>query len=281
MGAVAGAAGVPAARILTVPQAAGLDQLGHRGFFTDLPYPDGSGRVLRVSGNGVLVDGEPLRPAARRPCSASTTPSGGARRPLARLREGVVTTVDDVARWWGTAVSRIEPGVIELRGRPVQELIGSASLVSVIWLLLRGSPPAPAEAALLEAALVASVDHGPHAPSIAAARMAATCGVGLNTAMATGVGMLGDVHGGAGEQFVQLLSEIVDAERARRGPGCRRRPGAGRLAGQLAVHPRLRPPLPPGRPAARSAAGAGRATPCRTAWSAETTCGRPSRSRPR
>jgi crotonobetainyl-CoA:carnitine CoA-transferase CaiB-like acyl-CoA transferase len=59
---VLGAAGVPAARILTVPQAAGLAQLGHRGFFTDLPYPDDSGRVLRVSGNGILVDGEPLRP---------------------------------------------------------------------------------------------------------------------------------------------------------------------------------------------------------------------------
>ena len=61
------AAGVPAARILTVPQAVGLDQLAHRGFFTDLPYPDGSGRVLRVSGNGVLVDGEPLRPEAPPP----------------------------------------------------------------------------------------------------------------------------------------------------------------------------------------------------------------------
>jgi crotonobetainyl-CoA:carnitine CoA-transferase CaiB-like acyl-CoA transferase len=60
-------AGVPAARILTVPQAAGLDQLRHRGFFTDLPYPDGSGRTLRVSGSGVLVDGEPLRPSAPPP----------------------------------------------------------------------------------------------------------------------------------------------------------------------------------------------------------------------
>jgi citrate synthase len=121
---------------------------------------------------------------------------------------------DAVARWWGTSVSRIEPGIIELRGVPVQELIGSASLVSVIWLLLRGSSPTPAQAALLEAALVASVDHGPQAPSIAAARMAATCGVGLNTAVATGVGMLGDVHGGAGEQCVRLLTEIRDAELA-------------------------------------------------------------------
>ncbi|MGH3209066.1 MAG: citryl-CoA lyase [Trebonia sp.] len=123
-----------------------------------------------------------------------------------------MTSVEEVAQWWGTSVSRMEPGVIELRGRPVQELIGSASLPSVIWLLIRGSLPSPGEAALLEAALVASVDHGPQAPSIAAARMAATCGVGLNTAIATGAGMLGDSHGGAGEQAVQLFSEISAAE---------------------------------------------------------------------
>jgi citrate synthase len=124
-----------------------------------------------------------------------------------------VTSVEDVAQWWGTSVSRMEPGVIELRGRPVQDLIGSTSLPSMIWLLVRGSLPAPGEAALLEAALVASVDHGPQAPSIAAARMAVTCGVGLNTAIATGAGMLGDSHGGAGEQAVELLGEIRDAER--------------------------------------------------------------------
>ncbi|WP_460062398.1 CaiB/BaiF CoA transferase family protein [Streptomyces sp. YKOK-I1] len=61
------AAGVPAARVLTVPEAVELEQLGHRGFFTDLPYPDGSGRSLRVSGNGVLVDGEPLPPTSPPP----------------------------------------------------------------------------------------------------------------------------------------------------------------------------------------------------------------------
>ena len=61
------AQGVPAARILTVPQAVELDQLAYRGLFTDLPCPDGSGRVLRVTGNGVLVDGEPLRPQAPPP----------------------------------------------------------------------------------------------------------------------------------------------------------------------------------------------------------------------
>ena len=64
------------------------------------------------------------------------------------------------------------------------------------------------QAALLEAALVASVDHGPQAPAIAAARMAVTCGVSLNNAMGTAVNMLGDVHGGAGEQCLEFLQQI-------------------------------------------------------------------------
>ncbi len=46
-------------------------------------------------------------------------------------------------------------------------------------------------------------------PSFAAARMAATCGMGLNNAMATGVNMLGDVHGGAGEQAIALFHHVL------------------------------------------------------------------------
>ena len=121
---------------------------------------------------------------------------------------------DSVADWWGTAVSRVEPGVIELRGRPVGELIGVIGFGSVIWLLLRGDLPTKAEVALLEAALVAGVDHGPHAPSVAIARMAATCGIGLNNAVASGVNVLGDTHGGAGQQCVELLTEIRAREAA-------------------------------------------------------------------
>ena len=125
-----------------------------------------------------------------------------------------MTSADDVSRWWGTSVSRMAPGVVELRGHPVQELIGTTSLPAMIWLLTRGSLPSPGQASLLEAALVAGVDHGPQAPSIAIARMAVTCGVGLNTAMASGAGVLGDSHGGAGEQAVELFTAIRDAERA-------------------------------------------------------------------
>jgi citrate synthase len=123
------------------------------------------------------------------------------------------TTRDPVADWWATAITRMSPGVIELRGRPIQDLIGEVGFVEMIWLLLRGDLPSRREASLLEAALVAGVDHGPHAPSIAVARMAATCGVGLNNAIATGVNVLGDAHGGAGQQCVEMLLQICERRR--------------------------------------------------------------------
>jgi citrate synthase len=123
-----------------------------------------------------------------------------------------MSTNSESADWWATSIIRMAPGVIELRGVPVQELIGSAGFVSTIWLMVRGELPDPRQARLLEAAMVASVDHGPQAPSIAIARMTATCGVGLNNAIASGVNALGDSHGGAGQQCVEILSELVSLE---------------------------------------------------------------------
>ncbi|MCV6584855.1 MAG: citryl-CoA lyase [Marinibacterium sp.] len=114
----------------------------------------------------------------------------------------------DVADWWRTAIIDMEPGRIDIRGHPIQDLIGQLTFAQMIWLMLRGDSPEPGQAALFEAALVAAVDHGPQAPSIATARMAVTCGLSLNNAMASAVNMLGDVHGGAGEQAVALYHAV-------------------------------------------------------------------------
>ena len=120
-----------------------------------------------------------------------------------------MSDADTIRQWWRTSIIDMEPGRIAFRGHAVEDLIGNVSFPQVIWLMTRGGLPSAQEAALLEAALVAGVDHGPQAPSIAAARMAATCGVGLNNVMATAVNMLGDVHGGAGEQCAELYYDIA------------------------------------------------------------------------
>lgn len=122
-----------------------------------------------------------------------------------------MTERDDVKDWWRTSIIDMEPGRIALRGTPVEELIGNVSFARMIWLMVTGEQIEGPRAALFEAALVSAVDHGPQAPSIAAARMAATCGIGLQSAMATGLNMLGDVHGGAGEQAVALYRQTEAA----------------------------------------------------------------------
>ena len=104
----------------------------------------------------------------------------------------------------------MKPGMIRFRGYAIEDLIGRVGFADMVYLLTRGELPHPEAARLLEAALVAAVDHGPQAPSIAAARMAVTCGVGINNAMASAINMLGDVHGGAGEQCVALYNAIAE-----------------------------------------------------------------------
>jgi citrate synthase len=116
--------------------------------------------------------------------------------------------------WWATEIIEMRPGLIRLRGYPIEDLIGRVSFPAMIWLMLRGELPSEAQAALLGTALGAAVDHGPQAPSIAIARIAATCGVGINSAMASAINVLGDVHGGAGEQALEFFGAIAAAMEA-------------------------------------------------------------------
>lgn len=115
-----------------------------------------------------------------------------------------------VADWWRTEIIDMKPGEISYFGYPIESLIGNVSFTQMIWLMVQGELPSPDKAKLLDAALMSAVDHGPQAPSIAIARMASTCGVGLNNAMASAVNVLGDVHGGAGEQAVSLYRMIYN-----------------------------------------------------------------------
>src|SRR5258706_12909866 len=101
--------------------------------------------------------------------------------------------------WWSTSIIDMKPGMIRFRGYAIEDLIGRAGFADMVFLLTRGELPRPAAAKLLEAALVAAVDHRPPAPAIAAARLAGTRGGGINNAMASASNKLGAVPGGAGE----------------------------------------------------------------------------------
>ena len=64
----------------------------------------------------------------------------------------------DPGDWWRTSIIDTEPGRIVIRGRPVEELIGTWTFAQVIWLMTTGEELAAPRARLLEAALVAAVE---------------------------------------------------------------------------------------------------------------------------
>ena len=116
--------------------------------------------------------------------------------------------IADAAAWWDTSIIDVQPGKIGIRGYAIQDLIGNVRFPDMIWLMLRGELPTREQSDLMEAALVPGVDHGPHAPSIAIARMAVTCGLPVNGAMASAINVLDDIHGGAGQQCMELYNKI-------------------------------------------------------------------------
>src|SRR5256885_17066737 len=81
-------------------------------------------------------------------------------------------------QWWSTSIIDMKPGMIRFRGYPIEDLIGRASFADMVFLLTRGELPRPEAAKLLEAALVAAVEHRPPAPALSPARLAITRGVG-------------------------------------------------------------------------------------------------------
>ena len=80
--------------------------------------------------------------------------------------------------------------------------------------MLRGQAPDPAEAAALDAYLVTIIDHGLNASTFAA-RVAASTGAGLGSAVLAGLSTLkGPLHGGAPGPVIAMLDGIGQPDRA-------------------------------------------------------------------
>jgi citrate synthase len=118
---------------------------------------------------------------------------------------------------WTTQLTKVEPNHLVVRGYALDEMMGRLTFAESIYLLLRGDlPPAPARA-LLDAVFVASLDHGPGAPSASTARTVASTGAPLNACVAGGVLAINKLHGGAIEECMEILGRAVTDARQR---GC-------------------------------------------------------------
>jgi len=113
---------------------------------------------------------------------------------------------------WRTAVSRVAPNEIRVRGYDLVEMIGRKSFGDVVYLLLSGELPEGNQGRMVEACLVAASEHSVVAPSVDAARFVASAGVPLQAAVAAGVTGLGDHHGGAVDACARLLLDAAESD---------------------------------------------------------------------
>lgn len=115
---------------------------------------------------------------------------------------------------WHTAITRIAPNSVRVRGYDIAELMGRVSFGSAVYLLLRGEVPAEPVGRLMDAILVSSIDHGVTPPSALAARTVASTGGSLAQAVAAGVLTINRFHGGAIEDCARQLQRILQRAEA-------------------------------------------------------------------
>jgi len=110
---------------------------------------------------------------------------------------------------WKTAITKIEPNKVAVRGYPIDQLMGRISFGEMVYLILKGELPTPQVGKLMDAMMVSSVDHGATPPSALAARTVASGGAPLTTAIAAGIMTINQHHGGAIEGCMKVLLEAV------------------------------------------------------------------------
>jgi len=109
---------------------------------------------------------------------------------------------------WTTKLSYTTEDGIVIRGYDLTQLIGVVSFPSVLYLLFTGELPKPKTAKLIDALMVACIDHGPGAPSVLAARTAASGGAPLGAAAAAGLLTLNKFHGAAVEDSMEAIQKV-------------------------------------------------------------------------
>jgi citrate synthase len=110
---------------------------------------------------------------------------------------------------WKTAITKIEPNKVLLRGYRIDELMGKITFAQGVFLAIKGELPNEREARMIDAMLVSSIDHGVTPPSCLAARTIASTGAPLNAALAGGVLAISKHHGGAIEDSMKMIQEAV------------------------------------------------------------------------
>jgi citrate synthase len=111
---------------------------------------------------------------------------------------------------WSTSITATTATQVFVRGVALDEVIGRESLPAMVLRLWRGESGSAAEAELLGACMVASIDHGPLSPSAMVARTIASTRAMPMSALAGSILAFGELHGAV---VTRAMLIIADAPR--------------------------------------------------------------------
>lgn len=156
--------------------------------------------------------------------------------PEMRAHEGSPLGKAHRAEPWASAITATTDERVFVRGLALDEAIGRDSFPAILLRLWRGDEASPAEEELMGACLVASIDHGPLAPSALVTRTIASTRAAPMSGLAGGILAFSELHGAAVTRGMTILStvpttadledwadQVFEAERA----AGRRLPGIG------------------------------------------------------
>ncbi len=112
---------------------------------------------------------------------------------------------------WKTSVSSSGKDA-EVRGEKLEDVI-DMDFSDAIFLILKGERPDEDESEMFNTILSSCIDHGVGNPSTVAARTVQSGGNSMNTSVAAGISALGDKHGGAIEECMELLQSDKTVEK--------------------------------------------------------------------
>lgn len=110
---------------------------------------------------------------------------------------------------WKTSITKVEPDRLITRGYLQSDLIDSISFSDMVFLLLKNELPEENHSKMMDAILVAFCDHGVTPPSTQSARLIASAGSPLNSAVAGGLLGFGKNHSGAVERAMSLFQCVA------------------------------------------------------------------------
>ncbi len=110
---------------------------------------------------------------------------------------------------WRTAIGYPTDRGVVVRGYRIEDLMEHLDFAGMLFVLFQGRRPTAEEAKLVNAILISVADHSIVATS-AVTRITAASGVPIQACVAAGITTIGDVHGGAGQEFARQLGEWVE-----------------------------------------------------------------------